>query len=129
MTPVPAAPEAPTPLALAGTPYVPEVIQAVTEEIASETNAVKPRAVRVKSRPSSQRATKGGAHKAAKPAAKKPVRDRRVRSPHPSGLHCCRQGNHPFGSLSIRPAIAGPLPSLPREMQQESKRLRAPFEP
>ena len=65
MTPVAHAPEAPTPLAsaLAGTPYSPEVLQAVTDEIASEPVAAKPRAA--------QRARGGGAHKAAKPAATK----------------------------------------------------------
>jgi len=46
MTPVAHAPEAPTPVAsaLAGTPYSPEVLQAVTDEIASEPVAATPRA-------------------------------------------------------------------------------------
>jgi hypothetical protein len=66
------APAAPTPLAsaLAGTPYAPEVVQAVTDEIALELRATKPRAARVKARLSSQRAANGLAHKAVKPAAK-----------------------------------------------------------
>jgi len=65
MTPVAHAAEAPTPVAsaLAGTPYSPEVLQAVTDEIASEPVAATPRAA--------QRARGGGAHKAAKPAATK----------------------------------------------------------
>jgi hypothetical protein len=68
------APEPPTPLAsaLAGTPYAPEVVQAVTDEISSETRAARPKAVRVKSRPPAQRAAQGRAHKAAKRSAKKP---------------------------------------------------------
>ncbi len=52
--------------ALAGTPYAPEVVQAVADEIASESAAAKPRAARAKSR-AAQRAKKG-----AQPAAKKP---------------------------------------------------------
>ena len=49
MRPVADAPEAPTPLAsaLAGTPYAPDVAQAVTDEISSESRASKPRAVRL----------------------------------------------------------------------------------
>lgn len=74
MTPSAAAPEAPSPLAsaLGGTPYAREVVQAVTDEIASESRAAKPRAARVKSGSSSRRATQGGANKVAKRAAKKP---------------------------------------------------------
>jgi hypothetical protein len=73
VTPLSHAPAAPTPLAsaLAGTPYAPEVIQAVTDEIALELHAMKPTAARVKARPSSQRAANGAAHKAVKSAAKK----------------------------------------------------------
>ena len=68
MTPVAHAAEAPTPVAsaLAGTPYSPEVLQAVTDEIASEPVAATPRAA--------QRARGGGAHKAAKPATKRSAR-------------------------------------------------------
>jgi hypothetical protein len=71
---MPAAQEAPTPIAsaLAGTPYAPEVVQAVKEEIASEEKAAEPAASRVNSRQSSRQASRGGAHKAAKPTAKKP---------------------------------------------------------
>ena len=74
MTPVAHAPEAPTPLAsaLAGTPYAPEVVQAVTDEVSLETRAAKTKAVSVKSRPPSQRAAQGRAHKAAKRSTKKP---------------------------------------------------------
>ena len=63
----------PTPLAsaLAGTPYAPDVAQAVTDEISSESRASKPRAVRLKSRSPSQRSTQGGAYKAAKRSTKK----------------------------------------------------------
>jgi hypothetical protein len=70
---MPAAQEAPMPVtsALAGTPYAPEVVQAVKDEIASEEKAA-PAASRVNSRQSSRQASQGGAHKAAKPTAKKP---------------------------------------------------------
>ena len=73
MRPVTHAPEAPTPLAsaLAGTPYAPDVVQAVTDESSSEALTSKPRPVRLKSRSPSQRSTQGGAHKAAKRSNKK----------------------------------------------------------
>ena len=72
MTPVAHAQEVPTPLAsaLAGTPYAPEVVRAVADELASESQAVKPRVARGKSRPA-QRATKGPARQASKRAGKK----------------------------------------------------------